>query len=434
MKRSQALYGLISSLILASSLTACGGRAPGMGVDQPLMDQPVADQPSYQQPVDNTPISQPPSYTDPSGGYPGTAPITTPVINQPMNVSPVGEYKVDQSLLSDWQARGIAVSGGSIYIAATDSSGLSRKGTVLKMNATTGKDVKDLGSTLLGLRHPLDSTIQGVAMAGGNLYAIDSSKGLFSIRTSGGEIKELKGTGGMDIAGSNSGLFIAAGGFLERSDMSGAARAPMQGIPASAGIGSDSRGGVYFVAGNRVGVIDPMNGMPRDVVSQGLMTPVDVAGDGRTGEIYVLEQTQVKRFSQAGQLMGSFAHNAAQPSSIAIDESGNVYIADFGSSSGTSKIVKFAAIGGTIGIPGNGMNYGSGYGAGYGSGYGTTPGYGSGYGAGYNSGYGATPGYGSGYGTGYSQGYGAYNVPNQMPQQQAPVMQPAQQRQPNRQY
>jgi hypothetical protein len=406
MKRSQKSAFTITLLLASLSLTACGGRAPGVTPDV-LPTQPPSINPLP--PVDTAPISQPP-LTYPTDQFPGGNMPTQP--SQVANPS-LGQYEVDQdSFLNAWQGRGIAVSGGSIYIAAVDTRGLSKKGTIVKMDANTGKNWKNLGSSLLGLNHKMYDTLQGVALAGGNLFALDANKGMYSLSASGGNIKELKGTGGMDLAGSNNGIFVAANGMLERSDMSGMARAPINGIPALAGIGANSRGEVFFIANGRIGVLD-LNGMPRDVIMQGLVNPLDVAGDGRTGDIYVLEQGGIKRFSMNGQLLSSFAHNAAQPTSIAIDESGNVYVSDFGTSNKDSKILKFGPPNGSgMGIPGSDPYATPGYGTtpGYGSGYGTAPAYGSGYGTtpGYGSGYGTTPGYGSGYGTApaYGSGYG----------------------------
>lgn len=386
MKRSQKSVLTFSLLLVSLSLTACGRRAPGVTPDVPVAQPSAIANPLP--PVDNAPVATPP-IPQPGDPY-GTVP-SLPA--QPPN-PPLAQLTVDQdSLLNQWQARGIAVSGGNIYIAAVDTRGILKKGTVIKMDATSGKNWKNLGSSFMGLSHKLDETLQSVTIAGGNLFALDASKGLFSVSTNGGQIKELRGTGGYDLAGTNQAIFVATNGMLERSDMSGTSRAPLPGIMASNGIGANSRGEILFISGNRIAMLDLM-GRPRDVVTQGLVNPIDVAGDARNGDIYVLEQSGIKRFSATGQLLSSFAHNAVQPSSIAVDESGNVYVSDFGNSHKDSRIFKFGP------VAGMNTGYGMGYNAGYDTGYGVNPGYGTNYGPGY----GIIPNYG--YGTGYDVGYG----------------------------
>lgn len=473
MKRSTFKSALALTVLPPLLLTACGGRAPGVGVTAP-------GDPSLQQPSAGAPETSP--IVDP--GYGGDTPYSAPGVSPQPISSPgmslitgqpgqafgeamqmVGQYEVDQgNVLYNWRARSIAVSGGAIYVAAVDNDGITKNGTVVRMDASSGSNWKDLGTRFLGTSSKLDQTLQGVAVAGGNLFALDAEEGLYSIRISGGEVKHLKGTGGQDIAGSNHGIFVSGNGLLERADMSGMSRQPMGNIRVTAGVGSDSRGNVFFISQNRVGVIDT-NGMPRDIVSQGLMAPVDVAGDGRNGDIYVLEQMELKRFSMNGQLVASFPHGATQPTSIAVDETGHVYVADFGSGS-ESRILKFAppggmstmpigtmpngmadtsynagncdpyASGGSYAQPGYGQNYGGGYGQGYGQNYGggfnqgfnqgcMGQGFGGGYGQGYGQNYGG--GYGQGYGGGYGNntGYGAYSAPRQgVPQQAPPVAQP----------
>ncbi len=354
MKQSQILQLITTSMAAAILMSSCGGRAPGVGVggaDVPTGTAPIADAPSYSDPGSSNPGYSDPGYSDP---YQPPTNINPGVPMQPTGQPnpKIGDYKVDDEILNDWQARGIAVSGGSVYIAAVDKSGVSRKGTVLKMNASTGKIEKNLGSSLLGLRYKLDSTLMGVAVSGGNLYAVDSSKGLYSITTSGSDIKELKGTGAVDIAGNNSGLFLAANGQLERSSMTGTSRSPMNGLTATAGVGADSRGNAYFVNNTRIGMVDAMSGQARDVIMQGLNGAIDVAGDGRNGDIYVLEQSEVKRFSATGQLVAQFAHGASKSFGIAVDETGNVYVSDFGDTSKTSKIIKFGPADSMMGVPG----------------------------------------------------------------------------------
>ncbi len=423
MKRSRQIPLLTVTLLMGTLLTACGGRAPGVGVADPAAAVPAAD-PSLSAPITDPnagayPVTDPNAgaypVTDPNMAYPQT-PVTNPLdMGAGVANAPAGSFKIPQgNVLYGWRARGIAVSGGTIYIAAVDNEGMTKNGTVLSMDSTAGKNGKNLASSLLGLSAKLNSTLQSVAIAGGNLYAIDSTNGLFSVRTSGGEVKALKGNGGQDIAGSNYGLFVAANGMLEKGDMSGTARAPMMPqIMAAGGIGSDSRGNIFFANGPRVAVIDT-NGVPRDVVTQGVMAPIDVAADGRNGDIYVLEGAEVKRFSVQGQMTGKFNHGATQATSIAVDESGNVYVSDYGSSSSDSKVIKFAAVGQSLNN-GAAMGYGQNTGYGQPAGYGQPTGY-TGYSA-QNNAYAQQPAYAQQ--TAYNAQRAAYPQQQVYPQQAA---------------
>lgn len=380
MKRAKFIPLVTASLVMSSVLTACGGRAPGLGAEIPQEQSPVASS----APTATTPAPEVP-YTPPVDYPTNTNPVmTNPIAPTGPVLIPAGSFKVDQgNVMYSWRSRGIAVSGGSIYIAAVDNDGMAKNGTVLKMDAISGKNWKDLGTSFLGLSSPLSATLQSVTIAGGNLFALDSTEGLFSISTSGGNIKALKGAGGTDLAGSNVGLIVAANGMLERGDMSGSARAPlMPQIMTSAGVGSDSRGNIFFINGPRIGVL-PLQGMPQDVVQQGPMNAVDVAADGRTGEVYVLDGMEVKRFAN-GQLVSATPHGAAQAVSIALDEMGNVYVSDYGASSADSKIIKLSQPNGAMnGMPSTGMN--AGYPQAYGQGYSNTGAY---------AGYGQQAGYG----------------------------------------
>ena len=406
MKQSRLIPLVTLSLLAGAALTGCGGRTPGSVIpDTPASTAPTTGvtNPSYTAPTTTTPY--PDTYTQPVANTPVTA---APTVSMPM--TPSGTFKVHQgNLIYGWRARGIAVSGGSIYIAAVDNDGLTKNGTVLKMDAMTGKNWKDLATGFLGLTSKLSSNLQGVAVAGGNLFAIDGTLGMFSISTSGGQVKELKGGGGTDLAGSNYGVFVASHSTLERGDMTGMSRTPMPQIVTSGGIGSDTRGNIFFINGPRVGVLST-NGVPQDVILSGLAQPIDVAADGRTGEILVLDGPDVKRFNN-GQMIGSFQHGATQATSIAVDETGNIYVADYGSSSSDSKIIKFAPA--NAGQPMNGgvAAYPQ---TGYQTGYPQTA-YPQ---TGYQTGYPQTAYPQTGYQTGYPQtaypqtSYGAYAAPS----------------------
>jgi len=123
-------------------------------------------------------------------------------------------------------------------------------------------------------------------------------------------------------------------------------------------------------------------------------------------------------------LMVAFQHTAEQPSSIAIDESGNIYIADFGSSSSTSKIIKYGPLNGGNAVNGGGYNQGYGQPA-YGQPNYNQPAYGQ---PSYGQPAYGQPSYGS-YNAPVQQqqpAYGAYNAPMQQQQPVYPVAAPAQ--------
>lgn len=321
----------------------------------------------------------------------------------------VGTFKADQgSMLYDWQAKGVSVSGGSIYVSAADTDGLLKAGTVIKMDASSGKNWKDLGSKFLGLSHPISSSVQGITVSGGSILAVDDNY-IYSVDSS-GNVKKNKSTGGTDISAGSGTVYVAGKGTVGRTDTSGSTFTPLGGVSASGGIGADNSGNLYVVSGNAVKKIgnnsgtysnsystgtynDPMSygnttnysstttnyqtgmgldpSMAQDIV-MGLNGPVDVAIDNRNGDIYVLDGAEVRRFDQNGSILVSFASTAKKGVAIAVDENGNVYVADSGSNSKDSCIIKFSAsadgmYGGTTGGYNNNsqnqnMNYNTGYG------------------------------------------------------------------------
>ena len=189
MNKKQVSKALVASLVLFStfSMTACKGRM------QPSQVTPASSAPT---PGDN--------FNDGSGTttedlYAPSAQAPAPINATPNTQS--GTFKVDQSTLtSQWQAKGIAVSGGSIYISAADNSGLFKKGTVIKMNSSDGKSWKSLGSTLGGLRHPMDATVEGLAVNGSTVVAVDSAGKVYTLDASNGGVKVIKAAGGKDVA------------------------------------------------------------------------------------------------------------------------------------------------------------------------------------------------------------------------------------------
>jgi hypothetical protein len=318
-------------LISSFNITACGGRLkPGLTQAAPATTTPGNNF------YDN--INQPTQdyYNSPTNNQYGSASI----INAAPNAT-AGSFKVDQATFNQWQARGIAVSSGTIYVSVADTNGLSKKGSIVKMNSSDGKSWKDLTSSLMGLRHPLDATVTGLAVSGGSIIAVDSASKVYSVDASSGDVKVIKTAGGTDVAAGGGSVFIA-NGSVEKSDTSASSRVPIMGLTASGGVGSDNMGNVYAVSGNTIKKAD-IQGQVMDIVTTNLSGAIDVAADSRNGDIYVLESSMIKRFNANGQLMASFANGATKAIGIAVDESGAVYVADAGSNNKDSKVNKFAA-------------------------------------------------------------------------------------------
>jgi len=328
MKKTNKILSLaltMAVLFSLSNLIACKGRV------SVTADTPSADS--------NTPTT---TASDPfDSGNSGTIATPAPTPVPAVANSKVGDFKVDQDLLNSWQAKGVAVSSGTIYVSAADTSGLLKKGTVIKMSSSDGKTWKEIGSKWLGLRHPIDSTIQGITVSGGNVFTLDSDSQAYIIDSSKTGVTVVADTKGTDIAAGSGGVFIANGSTVQKSDTSLSAKSAIPSLSVTGGIGADNFGSVYAVNGTSVQKADSSNQVS-DVIT-GLASPIDVAVDNRNGDIYVLETSTIERYSSDGQLLISFANGATKPIAIAVDEQGSVYVADSGSTYKDSKIIKFEA-------------------------------------------------------------------------------------------
>jgi hypothetical protein len=325
MELSKGLKFTVTAMMIFASmnLSACGKRVstvqpvPSMAPSTPL----------------ETPLQEIPSYDDNKNNY-NSVPTAVPNVQ-------TGTFNVDQATLHDWQAKGIAVTGGTIYVSVADSKGLSKKGSVVKMSSSDGKSWKDIGSTWLGARHPMDATVQGLAVLGGTIIAVDSASKSYIVDATKGGVKVVANSGGVDVTAGAGSVFIA-NGMVNRSDMSVASATPINGLNSTGGVGSDNQGNVYAVSGTTIKKADA-SGQIQDVVTTDLIAPIDVAVDSRNGDLYVLESTMIKRFNSNGQLLSSFSSGAIKAASIAVDEAGAVYVADTGNTNKDSKVIKFAA-------------------------------------------------------------------------------------------
>jgi len=347
MKTNFFKIGLSAVLLVSSvSLTGCGGRIQ--------VSNPTQALPQPQQTMPDNSFYNEPSYNDPSYSNPNNGAYNTIPQGQP-NAS-VGSFAVDQDMANQWQAKGIAVSSGIIYVTAADNRGLFKKGTVIKMSATDGKKWENLGGKWLGMRHPMDGTVSGLAVAGGAIVATDTQGKIYTLDATKGGVKVVSSGGGTDAAYAGGAVFIA-NGSVERSDASASSRSPIPGLMTSGGIGGDNMGNVYAANGTIVKKADS-SGMVSDLITSDLQQAVDVAVDSRQGfgDVYVLDGTMIKRFTANGQFVVSFASGAAKPVGISVDETGAVYVADGGATHKDSKVFKFSPATDMNGSIGNGYN------------------------------------------------------------------------------
>ena len=261
-----------------------------------------------------------------------------------------GNFKVDRDTFNEWQAIGVAVKGNTIYVAAADNkgllgTGLTKKGTVLQMDATSGQSWKDLAKGFLGLTHPIDETVKGLAVdKGNNLFAVDNTQ-LYSLLSPKYSAKKAKiGSGAIDIASEGSYLFVATSGELKKysADLTGGS-AVGSNLNFTGGICGDGKGNIYGVCGTVIKKIE-LNGNSTDVVTNIDYSAIDVAVDN-AGNIFVLSEDGVLKYTN-GQLVAIFGEGSVTyGASIAVDDSNNVYVADTGTSYKDSKIVKYSTSG-----------------------------------------------------------------------------------------
>lgn len=256
----------------------------------------------------------------------------------------VSSFKVDQDLFHQWQPKGLVVSQNTLYVSAIDTKTLSKKGTVIRMDATTGKNWKDLAKKWLGLSHPLNQTARGLTLNSANvLLVVDEKKDIFAVDPNSGKVTVTKAEGALDIAAGGDKVYIYSHRGLETADSSGSSPQLVAGVSATGGICADSKGNAYVPVTNSIHKVDAATGKSTPLITAQLSNPIDVAVDNRNGDLYVLDGTEVKRFDANGQFIVAFASGAQEPSAITVDEAGQVYVADFGTSQLNSKVLKFEA-------------------------------------------------------------------------------------------
>lgn len=317
-------FGITFTILAASlSMTACGKRTSAT--------QPQTTIPNGQ---NEAPIEIPLDSPNNNNNIINAAPSAVPNTKS-------GSFKVDKATFSSWQAKGIAVSNGTIFVTVTDTKGILQYGSIVKMSSSDGGNWKNIGTALLGLSHPIGKTVQGVAISGNTLIAVDSKSKVYTLDTANNKVKTLKTAGGTDVAAAGGTIYIA-NGSVNKTDSGVTAMSPIAGLSATGGIGGDSKGNVYAVSGSTIKKADP-SGQVQDIITTNLAGAVDVAADNRNGDIYVLEASSIKRFNANGQMLSTFPSGAIKGVAIAIDEGGSLYVADSGNTNKDSQVIKFSA-------------------------------------------------------------------------------------------
>ncbi len=255
----------------------------------------------------------------------------------------IAGFKVDQDTLHQWQVRGIDVSGGNIYLSAVDIRNITRKGTVIKMNAQSGEEWKNIAKAWFGLRHPLNSSATGVTVSStGSVLVVDEKKDFFSVSPD-GKVTKNEADSAVDISAANGTVWISSVRGLEKSDSTGASRTLIPGVAASGGVGTDPEGNAYVCVQNTIVKVS-VDGTPSTLIRSFLNSPTDVAIDPRNNDVYVLDSGEIKRYDAQGEFIVSFGSGALDPVSIDLDESGALYVADFARDHNSSQILKYEAV------------------------------------------------------------------------------------------
>jgi hypothetical protein len=245
-------------------------------------------------------------------------------------------------IFKDWQASGIVAVDGQIYIAASDRTGLSRRGSVLTLDAK-GK-WKDIGDAWLGLKHPLNNTVRGVAAdSSGTLLAIEASGKLGQITTAPKpKIKTVSTglSGLLDVVCYSNTFYISTGNQIRKMspDLSTSESVAVN-LSLTGGMGVDKAGNFYAVSTGQI--VKVTQDGTKSVILDGVMNAIDVAVD-KAGRLVVLLSDGIAVYSPTGEKLkdiggGQFDTAAA----IYVDSSNTVYVADTGRNRKTSQVLTF---------------------------------------------------------------------------------------------
>lgn len=247
------------------------------------------------------------------------------------------------SIFKDWQATGIVAVDGQIYIAASDRTGLSRRGSALTLDAKGSW--KDIGDKLLGLTHPLNSTVRGIAAdTSGNLLVVEASGKVGLVTTSPKPSIKAVSTGQsgvLDVVCYSNSFFISTGTQIRKmSPDLATSESIAANLSLTGGMGVDKDGNFYCVATGQIVKID-QDGVS-SVVLDNVMNAVDVA-IAKDGRMVVLMNNGISVYDASGQKLkdiggGEIGTGAA----IYVDASNTIYVADTGKDRKSSQILTYS--------------------------------------------------------------------------------------------
>ncbi len=250
---------------------------------------------------------------------------------------------------NQWQGVGVAATGSTIIITAFDKSGLFKKGTAISMNAETGKDWKNIGSTLLGTRHPLDVTVKGITVdPSGKIFAVDAQKYIYVISKANTVDKIDAGiSGGLDIATVSDGIVVATTTGLKKYPSSITSKdvgSPTElgaGLTATGGMGTDSAGNIYVISNSTVKKVTS-TGTVSDLIT-GVDGAIDVAVNS-SGKVFVLTSQGIVMYDAAGKKIDTFGNgDFLVPTAIASNGK-DIFVTDSGETYQTSQVVKYSVL------------------------------------------------------------------------------------------
>lgn len=258
----------------------------------------------------------------------------------PPSIPYIGQFAPSKN---QWQGVGVASNGSDIIISAFDVSGFFKKGTVITMNANTGKDWKNIGSQWLGTKHPMDATVKGIAVdGGGKMYAIDNSKYIYSLTKTSAVLKVDAGiSGGLDLTTVSDGLIVSTSTGLKKYPFSALNTGSefSAGVTPTGGVCTDKSGNVYVVAGSSIKKINS-TGTASDFVTD-ISNGVDVAVNDK-GRVFVLTKDSIIMYDDKGKKLNAFGQgDFAVPSAIAAYGT-DLYVADTGTSYKDSQVIKYS--------------------------------------------------------------------------------------------